>query len=49
MQYAGDPVNVYPTLNGIRVGSWVRAIVAADYGDTGSLWHNTYGNLIMHA
>ena len=49
VQYAGDPVNVYPTLNGIRVGSWVRAIVAADYGDTGSLWHNTYGNLIMHA
>ena len=49
MQYAGDPVNVYPTLNGIRVGSWVRAIVAADYGDTGSLWHNTYGNLNMHA
>lgn len=48
-QNTGDPINVYPTTNGVRVGSWVRAIVAADYGDTGSLWQNTYGSLIMHA
>lgn len=48
-QNTGDPINVYPTLNGTRVGSWVRTIVAADYGDTGSLWQNTYGSLIMHS
>ncbi len=48
-QNTGDPITVYPTLNGARVGGWVRAIVAADYGDTGHLWQNTYGNLIMHA
>lgn len=49
VQFTGDPVSVYPTTNGVRVGSWVRAIVAEDYGDTGSLWRNTYGNLTMHA
>jgi len=48
-QNTGDPINVYPTTNGVRVGSWVRAIVAADYGDTGHLWRNTYGSLTMHA
>ena len=49
VQFTGDPVAVYPTANGVRVGNWVRAIVAADYGDTGSLWKNTYGSLTMHS
>lgn len=49
LQNAGDSVTVYPTTNGVRVGSWVRGIVAADYGDTGHLWRNTYGSLIMHS
>ena len=31
-QTAGDPINVYPLTNGVRVGSWVRSIVATDYG-----------------
>lgn len=32
-QHTGDPVTVYPTTNGVRVGSWKRAIVSADYGE----------------
>jgi len=48
-QSAGDPITVYPTTNGVRVGSWRRAIVSADYGDMVSLWQNTYGNMQMHA
>jgi hypothetical protein len=31
-QNTGDPVTVYPTTNGVRVGSWKRRIVSADYG-----------------
>ncbi len=31
VQSSGDLVNVYPTTNGVRVGSWVRAVIAADY------------------
>ncbi|MDA3923374.1 MAG: hypothetical protein PF904_01580 [Kiritimatiellae bacterium] len=31
-QTSGDPINVYPLINGIRVGNWVRRITAVDYG-----------------
>lgn len=32
-QHTGDPVTVYPTTNGVRVGSWKRRIVSSDYGE----------------
>lgn len=49
VQFSGDPIVVCPTTNGVRVGNWVRAIATNDYGDTASLWRNTYGSLTMHA
>ena len=44
---SGDPVTVYPTTNGVRVGSWSLSLVAADYGDTGHLWQTTYSGYAM--
>jgi len=43
-QSAGDPINVYPTLSGVRVGTWMRAVVPADYGSNGKDWDKRFPN-----
>lgn len=50
-QHTGDPVTVYPTTNGVRVGSWKRAIVSADYGELlNEDWRYVYSNAqTLHA
>lgn len=41
-QHSGDPITVYPTTNGVRVGTWARAVVAADYGEINKSWRFCY-------
>jgi len=43
-QTAGDPINVYPTVSGVRVGTWMRAIVPSDYGSNGKYWDKRFPN-----
>ena len=44
VQTSGDPINVYPTTNGVRVGNWVLAIAPGDYGLVNYPWHVKYNN-----
>jgi len=32
-QHTGDAITVYPTTNGVRVGTWKRVIVSSDYSE----------------
>jgi hypothetical protein len=41
-QHAGDPITVYPTTNGVRVGAWACAVGAADYGEINKTWRFCY-------
>lgn len=41
-QHAGDPITVYPTTNGVRVGTWARALGAGDYGEINKTWRFCY-------
>jgi hypothetical protein len=41
-QHAGDPVTVYPTTNGVRVGAWARELGAGDYGEINKSWRFCY-------
>jgi hypothetical protein len=41
-QHAGDPVTVYPTYGGARVGTWARELGASDYGEINKTWRFCY-------
>jgi hypothetical protein len=51
VQTTGDPITVYPTLAGARVGAWQRALVAADYAQVEGVWICTIGSsgLTIHS
>lgn len=49
MVYTGDAITIYPTTNGVPVGSWKLDIVSADYADTGYEWQNNYGGYLLRS
>ena len=47
--YTGDPISIYPTTNGVVVGSWKLDIVSGDYADTGYEWQNNYAGYLFRS
>ncbi|MDA3923373.1 MAG: hypothetical protein PF904_01575 [Kiritimatiellae bacterium] len=48
-QSTGDYITIYPTTNGVVVGSWKLDIVAADYADTVLAWQGVTGSYLFRS